>query len=155
MEQEQNDCRTIRKLTEDEICGARTLIVGTFTRFVAPRFTVEGVENFLRMLYGDPLLRSADFYGIFEGDLQGVLAYQSGTGHICAFFVRDGQQGRGYGGALMRWFLEHVAAAEITVNASPYARPVYERFGFVATEGLQHRDGMVFYPMRRTEAAQR
>lgn len=145
-----NTLINVRELKQEEIEAARELIFETFSRFVAPDCTAEGIECFRKFLYGDRILLTATFYGVFEADaLQGALVYQKDRGHICAFFVRDGLQGKGYGGTLMRWFLQNIAEGDVTVNASAYGVPVYERFAFTATDAKQCKNGMSFTPMKR------
>lgn len=138
--------RKVRPLREKEIQDAQRLIEESFTAFVAPEYTEEGRERFRAFIYGD-LPSVAKLYGVFEGGrLMGALAVRDNT-HVCAFFVKTGEQGKGYGGALMRYFLQN-AAGEVTVNASPYGEPVYEKLGFEPVLPRQERDGMVFTPMR-------
>lgn len=138
----------VRKLSAEELPEARELILETYIRFVAPDCTEEGKENFRSFIYDERLPVQADFYGVFDGNiLQGALAVRKKT-HICAFFVRNGEQGKGYGGALMRGFLKDSSAEELTVNASRYGKPVYEKFGFIATDIEQLKDGMRFTPMK-------
>lgn len=137
---------SVRKLKGKQIESARELIYETFTQFVAPDFTEEGIENFRKFLYDETLPGRAVFYGVFRGHaLKGALAVENNA-HVCAFFVKNGEQGKGYGGRLMRGFLER-SEPEVTVNASPYGKPVYEKLGFTATEDEQMKDGMRFTPM--------
>lgn len=139
----------VRTLTKEEIPAAKELIFETFTRFIAPDYTEEGKETYRKFLFESGLEKEAEFYGVFDGNaLQGALAV-SGT-HIRAFFVRCGQQGKGYGGALMRAILNKISAGEITVNASRYGKPVYEKFGFAATDEEQQKDGIIYTPMKLT-----
>jgi predicted GNAT family N-acyltransferase len=42
------------------------------------------------------------------------------------------------------------APGPFTVNSSLYARPLYERFGFVATSAPVVKDGIAFVPMELT-----
>lgn len=141
--------KIVRELHNSKLQTARTLILETFLQFIASEYTAEGVETFRHFLYDERLPENARFFGVFDGDLQGVLIYQPVRKHICAFFVRNGRQGHGYGGTLMRWFLENIAEPFVTVNASTYGVPVYERFGFTATDKKQCKDGISFTPMKR------
>jgi predicted GNAT family N-acyltransferase len=40
-------------------------------------------------------------------------------------------------------------AEEITINSSPYAVRIYERLGFIATDSMQEKDGIIYLPMKR------
>lgn len=137
----------VRPLSAKETGLAQELIWTVFCKFVAPDYTEEGVETFRKYLY-EELPQTAALYGVFEKKtLMGILAVREGK-HVCAFFVRDGEQGKGYGGKLMRYFLDRASASEITVNASSYGKPIYEKFGFAEEGGEQTKDGMKFTPMK-------
>lgn len=140
---------TVRRLDEEELPAARELVLETYSKFVAPDCTEEGRERFRAFLYDERLPKQAEFFGVFDGiELQGALFVR--RTHICAFFVRNGEQGKGYGGALMRGFLKQSTEKEITVYASRYGKPVYEKFGFLPTDEEQLKDGMLFTPMKLT-----
>ncbi len=72
--------------------------------------------------------------------------------HLYQLFVRADVQGRGLGRRLWEtvrdWALEHGNPGVFTVNSSPYAVPVYRRFGFRETGVQEHRDGVAWVPMR-------
>lgn len=80
--------------------------------------------------------------------LKGALIAEQDGSHICAFFVKNGEQRQGYGSRLMHKFLENVPAKRVTVNAAPDAVNAYKKLGFRAQGDLQHRDGMAFVPMQ-------
>ncbi|MCQ4640814.1 GNAT family N-acetyltransferase [Blautia coccoides] len=44
--------------------------------------------------------------------------------------------------------MNHSENKEFTVNSSPYAVPVYHKFGFVDTDCEQLTDGMRYTPMK-------
>lgn len=138
---------SVRKLSDGELENARALVFESFSRFVAPDYTEEGINAFRAFLYNEALPETADFFGVFErSDLQGALIADKDGRHIRAFFVRAGEQGKGFGGALMQHFLA-TAQSPVTVNASRYGKPIYEKLGFAATGGELQKDGMIFTPM--------
>ncbi len=47
----------------------------------------------------------------------------------------------------MELFLAQSRTEQITVNASPYAVPVYEKLGFQAVDDEQLTDGIRYTPM--------
>ncbi|MDR0951847.1 MAG: GNAT family N-acetyltransferase [Oscillospiraceae bacterium] len=63
----------------------------------------------------------------------------------------DGQYHRkGIATALMNEMVNALKAegiTRITLNSSPYGIPFYERYGFKATDCVQHKDGLIFTPM--------
>ena len=136
--------RPIEKTEYDEM---RTLIFESFSRFVAPDYTEEGVTNFRKFLFDEALPARCDFFGVYEGKrLQGALVAEKDGSHIRAFFVRTGEQGQGFGGTLMRYFL-NLHQGAVTVNASRYGKPIYEKFGFRAVSEETQKDGILFTPM--------
>jgi len=125
----------------------RTLIFESFSRFVAPDYTEEGVTNFRTFLFDEALPARCDFFGVYEGKrLQGALVAEKDGSHIRAFFVRTGEQGQGFGGTLMRYVL-NLHQGVVTVNASRYGKPIYEKFGFRAVSEETQKDGILFTPM--------
>ncbi len=139
----------IHRLNAEDIPAAQALILESFSRFIAPAWKAEDAENFRRFLYDCPALGNYDFYGVFAGGmLKGALvATRDGT-HVAAFFARNGEQRRGYGGKLMKWFLAHAAAPVVTVRAFEGGAPVYEKFGFVPVGEKTQTDGVPYIPMQ-------
>lgn len=85
-----------------------------------------------------------------EGQLAAVVALRDNS-HLYHLFITPGFQGRGMAREL--WQLVKVQALQagnpgrFTVNSSLNAVPVYERFGFVATEPVVAKHGVSFQPM--------
>jgi GNAT superfamily N-acetyltransferase len=81
--------------------------------------------------------------------LAGVAALREGR-HLFHLFVSPNFQRLGL--ARQLWLALKAAAVppteEFTVNSTPYAVPVYERFGFVATGPKVEMNGIAFVPMR-------
>lgn len=139
----------IRLLTRPERPAAIQLIWDTFLRFEAPDYPPQGVEAFHRFITDETSWDTLESFGAFEGgQLCGVIAVREHRAHIALFFVAADQLRQGIGRRL--W--DHVRclspAAAITVNASPYAVPVYRRFGFYALTDEQFSDGIRYTPMR-------
>ena len=88
---------------------------------------------------------------IADGRLAGVVAMRDHT-HLFHLFVDPVFQNQG----LSRQLWLHVKAMALskghaggfTVNATIYAMPVYERFGFAATGAKVDKNGISFVPMR-------
>ena len=84
------------------------------------------------------------------GSGAGVVAVRDSS-HLYHLFVDASFQRRG----LSRLLWDHARAVVgeanpgyFTVNSTPYAQPVYERFGFVATGPRVETKGIAFVPMR-------
>lgn len=119
-----------------------------------------GAEAFLQTI-GPPsiqkLIEAPDmaYYKATEaGQLAGVVALRDNA-HLYHLFVAPAFQGQG----LSRRLWEHVRdearlhgnGGHFTVNSTPYAVAVYERFGFKATGPRVETNGIAFVPMRYGE----
>lgn len=80
------------------------------------------------------------------GALLGLAALRDGT-HLYHLFVCADAHRQGVGRALWAHVLAIVDVPAVTVNASLFAVPAYERMGFRATDAEQSVDGLVFVPM--------
>ena len=90
-------------------------------------------------------------FGAFEGgQLCGVIAVREHRTHIALFFVAADRLRQGIGRRCGITCAVSPRLQLFTVNASPYAVPVYRRFGFCALTGEQCRDGIRYTPMRWT-----
>ena len=139
----------VRRIATEELPVARALILESFEQNVAPSFSPEGVERFRAFLSDESLAAHRACFGIFaSGILKGVLIAEKDGSHICAFFVKNGEQRKGYGSTLMSHFLQDVCVNSVTVNAAPNAVNAYIKMGFHAESDMQYRDGMAFVPMR-------
>ncbi|MDZ7937635.1 MAG: GNAT family N-acetyltransferase [Rhodoferax sp.] len=98
---------------------------------------------------------ASDFFdycvGEIHGQLVGVVAVRDGS-HLFHLFVGTAFQRRGYAAYL--WAHARQAAIAkgntegFTVNSTPFALPVYQRFGFVATGPEVQTRGIAYVPMR-------
>ena len=140
----------IRQLQQTELSAALVLAMRVFMRFEAPDYSAQGVESFRRTIADPAFAGRIRCYGAFEGDTAvGMIATRSGGSHIALFFVEEACQRRGIGRQLFAAVLAEAPDEAITVNASPYAVPVYERLGFVALKEEQRTDGIRYTPMQR------
>ncbi len=131
------------------------LIERTFMAAVAPGYSPEGVEAFLRYAAPGALLHRAEgpkhrTLVAIDGDRAvGVVELREGR-HISLMFVDPLYQGRGLGRQLLHRVLsarQETQVAEITVNASPNAVSTYRRMGFRPAEPQRERDGILYVPM--------
>ena len=139
---------------EDALTISR--LIGSVARFFTLRPDGAGAEDFLQTIsphavaayLTDP--RFAYFKAVENGTLAGVVAVRDAS-HLYHLFVGEAYQRQG----LSRQLWDHARAAVgaanpgyFTVNSTPYAQPVYERFGFVATGPRVETKGIAFVPMR-------
>lgn len=78
--------------------------------------------------------------------LCGVIALREGS-HLYHLFVHSDAHGRGIARALWEQAKSESASQAFMVNSSLPAIPVYERFGFVAKDTPQSKNGLVYVPM--------
>lgn len=146
----------IRPAAAADAAGISALILG-----VSGFFTLhpdgEGAEAFLATLAPQAIagyLASPDYrYLVAEdaGVLAGVVAIRDNR-HLYHLFVAQGVHGQGLARRLWTAAMDAALRAgnpgEFTVNSSPYAVPVYERFGFVPTGPRVEAQGIAFVPMK-------
>lgn len=128
---------------------------------VAHHFTLRpdgvGAEAFLQTLSPEAIagyVQAEDmaYTTAWDGEsLAGVVALRDRS-HVFHLFVAPAYQRQGVAHALWRHAMAEARAmghhGGFTVNATPYALPVYERFGFVATGPEVHARGIAYVPMR-------
>ncbi len=145
---------TIRKLEDADFEEASRMIFHTFYKYILPTYTTEGIEFFrdttsamsFRMNTFDG---SVTLYGAYyEETLVGVIG-KRGTNHICLFFTHKDYMGRGIGKRLFSHFLSTTKKdVPVTVNASDFGIPIYERLGFKKDGERKEENGTVYTPMK-------
>jgi len=134
--------------------------ISALIRSLAHVFTLHpqgvGAEGFLQTLQPaaiETLLRAPQFScftGHADDELAGVVAVRDNR-HLHYLFVSAAFQGRGFGRLLWEHARQVAVAAGnregFTVNSTPYALPVYQRFGFQATGPRTEMKGIAFIPM--------
>lgn len=139
----------IIKIEKEGLHQAVSLIWKTFLQFEAPEYSAEGVQSFRTFLYNKEIAGTVEFWGAYDhNELKGVIATRANRTHICCFFVRAQDQKQGIGKKLWEYLLKHSDSKTITVNSSPYAIPVYHKFGFTDTGAEQLTDGIRYTPMK-------
>lgn len=146
----------IRRATPADAKAISALILGVSRYFTLHPAGV-GAEAFLATVSAEAIhgyLSSPDFvYRVAEDDggLAGVVAIRENR-HLYHLFVAPDGHRRGLARRLWTEAMDAALQAgnpgEFTVNSTPYAVPVYERFGFVATGPRVETNGIAFVPMR-------
>ncbi len=147
----------MREGTRDDWEPALALAWKVFNEFDAVDYTPEGKENFRRFLGDgslDRMFRVGSyrlFTALLYGNVIGMLTLREGT-HISLLFVDGNCHRNGVGSELVRLAARTIGrekiGGQLTVNASPYAIPFYERLGFTATGSETEQDGIRFTPMK-------
>lgn len=109
---------------------------GVFLASLTPAATAERI--------GSPAYR----YYVATGPsgLCGVIALREGF-HLYHLFVRTDAHGQGIARQLWERAKADSGGTAFIVNSSLPAVPVYQRFGFVAKDGPQRKNGLVYVPM--------
>ena len=138
----------IRELERGELDDTLCLVWKVFQEYEAPDYTKDGVEEFYKSIHDEAYLSRLCLYGAFlQEELVGVIATRSGGTHIALFFVDGNYHRQGIGKQLFQNVWARCAFGKMTVNASPYAVPVYHRLGFHDTDAEQVVNGLRFTPM--------
>ncbi len=136
------------------------LEVSALIKSVAHYFTLHpqglGAEAFLKTIEPNAIcecITASNFsyhVALFNNQLAGVVAVRDAS-HLYHLFVAQPFQGQGLSRAL--WSHAKDAAISVgrqhrfTVNSTPYAVPIYERFGFGVTGPRVEVHGIAFVPM--------
>ena len=128
------------------------LVQSTFLEFVAPDYSGEGIQEFMRFIKPEAIkeMLSEDKMRIWtcdcDGRVAGVLA--AGSGHIHLLFVSSRHHRKGIARQLLNMMVAYYRPPEITVNSSPYALEAYRKLGFADTGREQVVNGLRFTPMK-------
>lgn len=149
----------IRKVKQEEINEALSLVLEVFMEFEAPVYSPEGIEEFKNII-GNLDFRYklkngiCPLYVALDNDkIIGVIGMRTNKTHINLLFVKKEYQRQGIATALFKYLLNDILSenkylARITVNASPYGTPFYLHAGFVKTAVLQTTNGISYTPMK-------
>jgi len=142
--------------TESQWFDATELAFRVFLKYEAPVYGKEGTDKFAEFLASSNLRKmfNAGYYKVFVAaignEIIGVGSFRSGN-HISLLFVDDRYHRQGIGAELIKSIqnaiLEEGSYEKMTVNASPYGEPFYEKVGFVAYDSMQKADGITYRPM--------
>lgn len=146
----------VRNAYHSDWDGAMKLAWNTFTRFNAPDYSQEGIENFYKFVNDDMLRKMflAGHYQLFvavEGEkCVGMLSIREKK-HISLLFVDGDYHRYGIASALLafvrRYALDEEGVDSLTVNASPYAVGFYHKKGFLNLSDETEMDGIRYTPM--------
>jgi GNAT superfamily N-acetyltransferase len=147
---------TFREIKTGEEAKACQLVMDSFSEFVAPDYSEEGVKEFSK--YIDSLLmqkRLANNHVVVvaldEDVLVGMIEVRN-YNHISLLFVKKKYQHHGIATRLLELAVnkcrKHNANTElIELNSSPFAVSIYEKLGFVKISDEQLKNGIRFTPM--------
>ena len=142
---------TVREATSDDAAAISALIFG-LADFVVDTSQKEKAAVFFNTLTIDATrsrLESSQFQYfvcVSNDKILGVIALKD-EAHVYHLFVDHELHGQGVARLLWDYVRAKTHVGVITVNSSPFAVSVYEKFGFVQTDEMQYQDGIEFMPM--------
>jgi len=144
------------RLEKGYVNQVSTFIEGVFNQFVAPEFSQEGIDEFMKFIQPDTLINHLEknYFGILasvETKIIGIIVVRDYK-HVALFFVDSQHQRKGVGKELFRRALEHCSihdgnSLQITVNSSPNSVNAYRKLNFRTTDKEQCVNGIRFVPM--------
>ena len=145
--------RLMKSGEESMVCA---LVTHVFNEFVAPDYSDEGAEEFLKYVEPDPLLeRYLENHFVLVAtllkEIVGMIEVRD-YNHISLLFVDKRFQRIGIGKELLRKSLEicfshKPGLSHVSVNSSLYAVEVYRKLGFCQQGPRQTVKGICFDPM--------
>lgn len=145
----------IRDATEGDAKQISDLMIVSAREFFAEEFTESGMALFVddcAVATLEERIRAGDRYyvAVIDDVIAGVCAIRRGN-HLYSLFTDSAFHRRGVARNLWERALEDIRDSgyvEVTVRASNYAAPAYERLGFVRTGPREEEKGIVSNPMR-------
>jgi len=147
----------ITGLDLQDLKEALSLVWDVFLEFEAPDYCEEGVQEFKKFIeyesIKNKLLQSQfNIWTCYDNKkVIGVLATRPPC-HISLLFVDKQHHRKGIARAMLNEMIKNYETntdySEITVNASPYAKEVYHKLGFMDVDIEQTVNGIRFIPMK-------
>ena len=151
----------IKEVSGRDIKRAIELVNSVFSEFVAVDYSEQGkvtfetyLENKLEEVSTELNSGHKKMWAYYQDDtILGVIATRD-VSHISLMFVDKQYHRRGIAKQLLQVVIDELkqdtGITQITVNSSPYAVKIYEHLGFLKTEEMQEKDGIIFIPMMRS-----
>ena len=145
--------RFIEPGEEEQVCG---LVIRSFMQFVAPEYSQEGRDEFLKYVTAEAMeMRLKEDHFVLAAAvgkrIVGVIEMREND-HVAMLFVARKAHRRGIGKELWHRALavcreNRPDLSRVTVHSSRYAVPVYEKFGFRSEGPEQTVNGILYFPM--------
>jgi GNAT superfamily N-acetyltransferase len=151
----------IRLATHSDATAVSQLVSSLAAKYSTVDFSAEGARTLLSSMEPAAIGRYlASGYRYHVAEEAGVIVGIVGTrdnAHLYHLFVVESHHRRGVATALWRVARDACITAgnpgKFTVNSSRYARPLYQKLGFVAAGPEDEGEGVFATPMRLTENA--
>lgn len=152
----------IRQIKKGEETKIFKLVKPIFDKFVAPTFSSEGIQEFLKIIKTEAVkdrIKEGNRKILFaeeikSGKIIGILEFKN-FNHISIFFVKSKYQGLGIGNSLLSRCMSickrnNKDLKKITVHSSPNAVEIYKKFGFkkIGKGEVRQHNGIKFVSMK-------
>ncbi len=146
----------IRPVRETEIAAVAALLRAASEEFIVNKSSPEAAAAFLNendesCIRAFILAGTAYYVAELDGALAGFIALRENK-HVFHVFVDKRYHRRGIARAMFERVRRDAIAAGnpglFTVNASNYAVTLYEKLGFVRTDGTLCKNGLAYNPMQ-------
>lgn len=143
------------RLAEEADADAISLLLIESAHEFFPEFSSQGLELYIKEFSPEPVRKRIaspgyrHYVATTGSELAGVCTIR-GENHLLSLFTAKALHRRGVARKLWARALDDLmnnGVTEVTVNASNYAVPVYEKFGFVRVSETRDVDGIVINPM--------
>lgn len=142
---------TIRPALPEEAPAIAALIEPVYARFLAPEYDEQGKRVFSNYIAPEAVadrLRSGSRGWVVEVQNSGLVGFiETAHRHIHLVVVHADWHNRGLARRLIATATADLGSGIVTLNASPYALPAYERIGFRVTGPQAVRNGIIATPM--------
>ncbi len=145
-----------RPMNPNEVNDVNRLVTRVFNEFVAPEYSLEGIQEFQRYIQPAAFLarlqtKHFSLISVERDKIVGMIEVRNHN-HISLLFVPPEFHRRGIAKELWHRALQICQAArpdltEISVNSSSCAVPVYAKLGFRRSGDKQTINGIAFIPM--------
>ncbi len=145
----------IRQAQREDASAISVLAVKLTVKYIAPEFPDVAAKALVQSMSSEMIARNIEndcvyHLAVHEDEVIGLIGVKSNT-HLYHLFVGDSHQRKGIAKQLWEVAKNHCFESgnkeRITVNASLYAKAVYEKLGFVTASGLQERNGVTTVAM--------
>ncbi|MEF9919824.1 MAG: GNAT family N-acetyltransferase [Erysipelotrichaceae bacterium] len=144
----------IKLIDHNQLEQALDLVLGVYDEFVGETSSKQGNTSFYEYCNLDKVRKQIEnkemiMWGYYQDELIGVTALIKE--HVGLLFVNKEYHNQGIGRALLEVAKKQCIVEgyqEISINALPYAVDIYHHIGFVDTDTIQNKDGIVYTPMR-------
>lgn len=146
----------IREATVDDAEDISAIVFALSEKYIACEFSAKGRETLLKSMTPVEIkkyIESGYRYHVAEidGQIVGVVGVRENR-HVYHLFVVEAHHRKGIARQLWMVAMEACRLAgnwgEFTVNTLQYAKPLYEKLGFVAQSGPEEKNGVVSIPMK-------